>query len=104
MSFIGSKPFQIYDEKELLIGKLNMLQRTNMLDYIIDIRQMLYPMEDPETHKARRNTVVATLQQLQSEASVIMNIMSNEDAMKQMETMRDSKTLINYLQTQFDVS
>lgn len=81
-----------------------MLQKTNMLDYIIDIRQMLYPSEEPESLKTRRSTVVSTLQELQNEASVIMNIMSNEDAMKQMETMRDSKTLISYLQTQFDVS
>lgn len=80
-----------------------MLQKTNMLDYIIDLRKMLYPLEEPESLKARRSTIVSALQQLQTEASVIMNIMGNEDAMKQMETMRDSKTLINYLQTQFDV-
>jgi len=83
--------------------KLNMLQKTNMLDYIIDIRKLLYPSEEPEFLKTRRSTVVSTLQELQGESAVIIKIMSTEEAMKQMDTMRDSKALINYLTTQYDV-
>lgn len=74
-----------------------------MLDYAIDIRRLLYPSEEPESLKARRNVVVQTLQELQNEASVVVRIMSDENTRKQMETMRDSKTLVSYLQTQFDV-
>lgn len=88
----------------MLQGKLDILNKTNMLDYAIDIRRLLYPSEEPESLKARRNNVVAALQELQSEASVIISIMSNDETMKQMETMRDSKTLISYLQSHFDVS
>lgn len=75
-----------------------------MLDYAIDIRRLLYPSEEPESLKARRNNVVHTLQELQNEASVVVSIMSDENTRKQMETMRDSKTLVSYLQAQFDVS
>lgn len=87
----------------MLQGKLDILNKTNMLDYAIDIAKMLYPSEEPESLKARRTNVVTTLQELQSEASVIISIMSNDETMKQMETMRDSKTLISYLQSHFDV-
>ncbi|EEB10459.1 eukaryotic translation initiation factor 3 subunit, putative [Pediculus humanus corporis] len=92
----------IYDKNELLQVKLDILNKTNMLDYAIDIRRLLYPSEEPESLKARRNVVVQTLQELQNEASVVVRIMSDENTRKQMETMRDSKTLVSYLQTQFD--
>jgi translation initiation factor 3 subunit E len=40
---------QIYDENELLQGKLDILSKTNMLDYAIDIRKQLHPnAEVPE--------------------------------------------------------
>jgi hypothetical protein len=37
---------QIYDENELLQVKLDMLSKTNMVDYAIDIRKQLYPNEE----------------------------------------------------------
>lgn len=40
------KYFQTYDQSELLQAKLEMLSKTNMIDYVIDIRRMLYPDED----------------------------------------------------------
>lgn len=40
---------KIYDENELLRGKLDILNKTNMVDYAIDIRKSLYPdQEIPE--------------------------------------------------------
>lgn len=38
--------FQTYDQSELLQAKLEILSKTNMIDYVIDIRKMLYPDED----------------------------------------------------------
>jgi translation initiation factor 3 subunit E len=37
---------QIYDENELLQVKLDILSKTNMVDYAIDIRKQLYPKEE----------------------------------------------------------
>lgn len=43
--------FQTYDQSELLQAKLEILSKTNMIDYVIDIRRMLYPDEDtPEVN------------------------------------------------------
>lgn len=50
--FVGYVTFdmlQIYDEDELLQAKLDILSKTNMIDYTIDIRKQLYPnLEVPE--------------------------------------------------------
>lgn len=75
-----------------------------MVDYVIDIRKLLYPDEDvPEDLKKRRVYVVSQLQELQQEVKPILEIMGNEEVMKNMENMRDSKTLINYLSKDFKV-
>lgn len=37
---------QIYNENELLQAKLAILSKTNMIDYVIDIRMQLYPDEE----------------------------------------------------------
>lgn len=39
---IYSIVLQIYDKKELLMAKLDILSKTNMVDYAIDIRRQLY--------------------------------------------------------------
>lgn len=53
--------------------------------------------------KARRDQIVSQLHQLQSEVNVVMNFLKDDQVMKNMETMRDPKTLSNYLTQEFDV-
>lgn len=75
-----------------------------MIDYAIDIRKQLYPRDEvPEDLKQRRQHVVAQLQELQQEVEPILHIMGNEEVMKNMENMRDSKTLITYLEKEVKV-
>ena len=38
--------FQIYNENELLQAKLDILSKTNMIDYAIDIRKQLMPDDE----------------------------------------------------------
>ncbi|XP_050312157.1 eukaryotic translation initiation factor 3 subunit E [Anthonomus grandis grandis] len=97
LEFLSAK--EIYDETEVLKAKLDILSKTNMIDYAIDIRKQLYPHEEgPDDLKQRRQHVVAQLQELQQEVEPILQIMGNEDVMKNMENMRDSKALIAYLE------
>jgi translation initiation factor 3 subunit E len=75
-----------------------------MIDYAIDIRKQLYPNDEvPEDLKQRRVHVVAQLQELQQEVQPILKIMADDEVMKNMENMRDSKTLINFLSKDYKV-
>lgn len=75
-----------------------------MIDYAIDIRKQLYPKDEvPDDLKQRRVHVVAQLQELQQEVQPILKIMADDDVMQNMEKMRDSKTLINFLSKDYKV-
>lgn len=75
-----------------------------MIDYAIDIRTQLYPHEEvPDYLKDRRQMVVDTLQGLQKVVDPILHILNDDEVMRNMETMRDSKTLINYLSKDYKV-
>lgn len=54
--------------------------------------------------KARRADVLQELGYLQNNVSVVVALMNNEEVMKKMENMRDSKALNNYLTQESDVS
>ncbi|CAH2102373.1 unnamed protein product [Euphydryas editha] len=98
LEFLAAK--ETYDQSELLQAKLEILSKTNMIDYVIDIRSMLYPDEDtPEEIKMRRAVVLSQLQELQDAVEPVLKLMQRDDVMKTVETMRDPKTLINYLTT-----
>lgn len=97
LEFLSAK--QIYDENELLQVKLDILSKTNMVDYAIDIRKQLYPNEEvPEDMKTRRLNVVHQLQELNDSCEPILSLMTDDELMKKMETMRDSRTVMNLLQ------
>ncbi|KOB74015.1 Eukaryotic translation initiation factor 3 subunit E, partial [Operophtera brumata] len=98
LEFLAAK--DTYDQSELLQAKLDILSKTNMIDYVIDIRRMLYPDEDtPEEIKSRRGVVLNQLQELQDAVEPVLRLMQRDDVMKTVETMRDPKTLINHLTT-----
>ncbi|KAJ0182435.1 hypothetical protein K1T71_001804 [Dendrolimus kikuchii] len=98
LEFLAAK--ETYDQSELLQAKLEILSKTNMIDYVIDIRCLLYPDEDtPEEIKSRRGVVLSQLQELQDAVEPVLRLMQRDDVMKTVETMRDPKTLINYLTT-----
>ncbi|CAB3359994.1 eukaryotic translation initiation factor 3 subunit E [Cloeon dipterum] len=101
LEFLSAK--QIYDETELLQGKLDILSKTNMLDYAIDIRKQLHPnAEVPEDLKIKRAQVVAELTELQNEVELVYKLMQNEEVMQTMETMRDPKVLLSHLTKEYD--
>lgn len=96
LEFLSAK--EIYNDQQLLKAKLDILSKTNMIDYAIDIRNQLYPREEvPESLKERRQMVVDKLQELQRVVDPILHILNDDEVMRNMENMRDSKTLINYL-------
>lgn len=73
-----------------------------MIDYTTDIRQRLELAEKmPEELLNKRQNVLAKLKELQQEVEPLMKAM---EEIKTRDTMKDSKTLVTVLQTEYDVS
>lgn len=64
LEFLSNK--RMYPESDLEKAKIELVQKTNMIDYLIDIWTLHYnKQEPPQEFQDRRNEVVAKLSTLQ---------------------------------------
>jgi len=94
----------LYPEEDLLKAKLDLLaEKTNMVDFAMDIYKKLHKTDEvPAEMKARREMVVATLKQLQQECGNILQIVENQNLVKQLRA--EKLFTAQYLQENFQIS
>ena len=88
----------IYDETDLLRGRLDLLSKTKMVDFVIDVHKSLYPdREVPQNFKEQRQEVVENFKKLQHDTEPLVKILMEPEMTRQIQNSRDSKQLLEYL-------
>lgn len=92
----------LYNEEDVLRAKLALLEKTNMVDFAMDIYKGLNGVEDvPPEMKERRTQVVARLRQLQSDVDPIIRCLQNRHVV---EKFRQDKSFnLQFLQEEFQI-
>lgn len=75
----------LYREEDVLQGKIDLLGKTNMVDFAMDIHRSLHEGQDvPQEMYDRRSKVVSRLKELQTTAAPIVNFLTDEASVKQL--------------------
>ncbi|KAL4421607.1 hypothetical protein ABPG75_010898 [Micractinium tetrahymenae] len=100
LEFLGSKG--LYDAADIEAAKLALIEKTNMVDYAVDIYQQLNQTDEvPEALVARRSDVVSRLKSLESAVRPITEFLSNEENVK---LLKQDKTQNQaFLQKEFSI-
>lgn len=92
-----------YSEDDLLKAKLDLLDKTNMVDFAMDIYKKLHKTDEvPQEMKTRREQVVANLKSLQQECLPIVRVLENQTLVKQLRA--DKQFNMQTLEERYDVT
>lgn len=92
----------IYSEGDILKAKLALLDKTNMVDFAMDIYKGLNNVDDvPAAMKERRTEVVARLRQLQTDVEPIIRCLQNPGVVKNFR--QDKAFNLQFLQEEFSI-
>lgn len=76
---------QLYPDEQILKSKIELLNKTNMVDYAMDIHKSLYRTDDvPQDMVERRAEVVARLKALEERAAPLVSFLQNANAVQEL--------------------
>lgn len=93
---------QIYAEEEILKAKIELLAKTNMVDYAADIHKSLYHTEEvPQTMIDRRGEVVSRLKLLEEAAAPLVNFLQDPSSVQELRS--DKQYNLHMLQDKYQI-
>lgn len=100
LEFLQGK--QLYPEREIMEGKIELLKHTNMVDFAMDIYKTLNDTDEvPADMMARRAEVVSDLRRLEKEARPIIHFLSDPNNVR---TLRLDKALnLRFLEENYQI-
>ncbi|KAK2077099.1 hypothetical protein QBZ16_004733 [Prototheca wickerhamii] len=100
LEFLSQK--ELYAAEDIEAAKLELIEKTNMVDYAVDIYQGLNHTEEvPEQFVTRRGEVVNRLRTLEAEVKPITDFLSNADSVKMLK--QDKSQNQAFLQAEFGI-
>uniref|UniRef100_A0A0V0G6R7 Eukaryotic translation initiation factor 3 subunit E n=1 Tax=Triatoma dimidiata TaxID=72491 RepID=A0A0V0G6R7_TRIDM len=101
MEFLAAK--EIYNKNDILQAKMDILSKTYMLDYFIDIITALYPGKNLDEVYERRAEILDQLITLKEANKDILELLTNDQVMANISGMREGpKGLVAYLTKEYD--
>lgn len=103
LEFLSSK--EIFDERELLKGRLELLQGTNMLDFVKDEYQKLHDTDDvPDELLEKRQEVIYQMKELEAKTEQIQKAFEHPDFQAEASKARDGAALFAFLEDRFEIT
>lgn len=100
LEFVSTR--ELYDEADIEAAKLQLIEKTNMVDYAVDIYQQLNKTDEvPESLVARRKEVVDKLHALEQQVKPITDFLSSEENVKLLKS--DKTQNMAFLQKEFSI-
>ncbi|CAG8576297.1 6837_t:CDS:2 [Paraglomus brasilianum] len=94
---------EIYPAKDLYKAKYDLLAKTNMVDFIADLHKGINETEEtPEEFTRKREEVLQTLQEFQSEAQKVLDIIENPEVLANLR--QDKLQNLHYLEKNFGLT
>lgn len=96
----------IFDEREILQAKYDLLQNTTMVDFQLDIYKKIHPDHiEPEELIQKREEIVSRFTELSQTVQPLLDAVVTEDAARLIEHQRnsDSMSALNFLQKNFGI-
>jgi len=89
---------QTYNENDLKAAKLDLLNKTHMVDFASETHAQLYPDASLQPFNDKRADVLVEMRKLKADFAPILAIVSREEVQTEVQESRDHNRLMQYLE------